>query len=103
MEAFVSDCLLGGQRYFVGTLISLMNIKWGRRLVVDPGNKGSEHLQQYTRTVSLAYVKLLRLKASQVKTSSWLTKIKDLIPVLFVVRILSLQQVIAELRFKMSH
>lgn len=71
--------------------------------MVDPDHKGSEHLQQCTGTVSLAYLKLLRLKASQVKTSSWLTKVKDLIPVLFVVRFLSLQQVRAELRFKMSH
>lgn len=98
-----SDFLLGGQRYRVGTLISLMIIKWGKRLVVDPDNKDSEHLQYYTGIVSLAYLKLLRLKASQVKTSSWLTKVKDLMPVLFVVRILSLQPVRAELRFKMSH
>lgn len=71
--------------------------------MVDPGSGGSEHLQQYTGTVSLACLKLLRLKPSQVKTSSWLTKVEDVIPVLFVVRILSLQQVRTELKFKISH
>lgn len=71
--------------------------------MVDADSGGSEHLQQYTGTVSLAYLKLLRLKASQVKTCSWLIKVKDLTPVLFVVRILSLQQVRTELRFKISH
>lgn len=68
--------------------------------MVNPGSGGSEHLQQHTVTVSLACLKLLRLKASQVKTSSWLTKVKDLTPVLFIVRTLSLQQVRTELRFK---
>lgn len=32
--------------------------------MVDPDSGGLEHLQQYTGTVSLAYLKLLRLKAS---------------------------------------